>query len=194
MWRVRQSDDAQAFAQLVRRWEKPIQALCARMVGDAQGAEDLAQETFARVFGRRRDYEPTGRFSTFLWRVALNLCHDELRRVKRRRETFLADAGTGEEDADPATDAPAPDGCLVERERADSVRRALLNLDETYRSVVVLRHYEGLKFREIAEVLEIPEGTVKSRMAEALGQLHRSLRATLHETESHERSTPPPRR
>ena len=186
MWRVKLEDDPQAFAQLVRRWEKPIQALCLRMVGDPQGAEDLAQEAFARVFGRRKEYESSGRFSTFLWRVALNLCYDELRRLKRRRELFLADAPAGEAEEGPASGCPAPDLCLVEQERAETIRLALLRLDEAYRSVVVLRHFEGLKFREIAEVLEIPEGTVKSRMAEALDQLNRILRHSFNESESHE--------
>jgi RNA polymerase sigma-70 factor, ECF subfamily len=79
---------------------------------------------------------------------------------------------------------PGPDLILVERERAGTVRQALLQLSEPYRAVVVLRHYEGLKFREIGEVLEIPEGTVKSRMAEALAQLNRILSRSLNERET----------
>ena len=81
MWRVKLHDDPQAFARLVSRWERPIQRLCARMTGDAHRAEDLAQTAFVRVFARRADWEPAGRFSTFLWRIALNLCYDELRRT-----------------------------------------------------------------------------------------------------------------
>src|SRR5579863_5560747 len=81
MWRVKMEDDPQAFAQLVRRWEKPIQALCARMTGDAHRGEDLTQEAFSRVFAWRKNYEASGRFSTLLWRVALNLCYNELRKV-----------------------------------------------------------------------------------------------------------------
>src|SRR5687768_633492 len=80
MWRVKMDDDAEAFADLVARWEKPIQRLCARMLGDIHRGQDLTQEAFARVFARRKNYEPTGKFSTFLWRVALNLCYDELRK------------------------------------------------------------------------------------------------------------------
>ena len=63
MWRVKMEDDPQAFDQLVKRWEKPIQSLCARMTGDVHRGEDLAQETFSRVFTRRKDYEPSGKFS-----------------------------------------------------------------------------------------------------------------------------------
>jgi RNA polymerase sigma-70 factor (ECF subfamily) len=186
MWRVKMEDDPQAFARLVERWEKPIQRLCTRMTGDSHQGEDLAQETFARLFARRQAYEPSGRFSTFLWRMALNLCYDELRKINRRREFSLdeADRTIGDGPEQFIADEPAPDRVLAERERAESVRRALLELAQPYRVVVVLRHYEGLKFRQIAEVLDIPEGTVKSRMVEALNQLNRMLSHTLKEKDS----------
>ena len=178
MARVREADDERAFAQLVRRWEGPIQRLCARMLGDPHRGEDLGQEVFARVFARRRDYQPSGRFSTWLWRIAVNLCYDELRRRRRRAEASLDDETepASEGTADWVAPDPAPDEALAAREEAEQVRQAMLQLPEVYRSVLVLRHYEDLKFREIAEVLELPEGTVKSRMAEAMTQLSRHLR------------------
>ena len=178
MWRVKLQDDAEAFASLMSRWQKPIENLCIRMTGDLHRAEDLAQTAFARIFARRADWEPIGKFSTFLWRVALNLCHDELRRAKRRGECSL-DALDEAGDSQPdfiASEDPAPDEQADSRERAELVRNALLKLATHYREVVVLRHYEGLKFHEIGEVLAIPEGTVKSRMAEALTQLNRLLK------------------
>src|SRR6185503_9547966 len=97
MWRVKMSDDPQAFAALVERWQKPIHSLCARMTGDVHRAQDLAQDAFGRLFARRKDYEPVGRFSTFLWRIALNLCYDELRRIKRRSELPLDATAEDEE-------------------------------------------------------------------------------------------------
>jgi RNA polymerase sigma-70 factor (ECF subfamily) len=183
MWRVQTRDDPHAFARLVQRWQWPIRSLCARMTGDVHRGEDLAQETFARLFARRKDYQPTGKFSTYLWRIALNLCYDELRRVNRHGVTSL-DADDGEAISalkEFVAGEPGPDASLIERERADLVRQALLRLPETHRGVVALRHYEGLKFREIAEVLDIPEGTVKSRMAEGLSQLGRWLKPRLDE-------------
>jgi RNA polymerase sigma-70 factor (ECF subfamily) len=178
MERVRNGDDPGAFALLVRRWESPIRRLCARMIGDAHRAEDLAQEAFARLFARRKHYRPVARFSTFIRRIAVNLCYDELRRRKRRSECPLEDGG-GEahaaRDCLTASGGP-PDAVAAEKEHAELVRAAVLRLPEHYRAVVVLRHYEGLKFREIAEVLEIPPGTVKSRMAEALCRLARDPR------------------
>jgi RNA polymerase sigma-70 factor, ECF subfamily len=178
MWRVKMQNDPQAFARLVARWERPIQRLCARMTGDVHRAEDLAQTAFARVFARRATWEPTGRFSTFLWRIALNLCHDELRRLQRRAE-FSLDALEEESGAGPesfAADEPLPDEQADSQERHELVRRAVLKLSPQHREVVVLRHYENLKFREIGEVLGIPGGTVKSRMAEALSQLNKLLK------------------
>ena len=179
MWRVQTHDDESAFAQLVRRWEGPIQRLCVRMTGDPHRGEDLAQEAFSRVFARRKHYEPSGRFSTWLWRIAVNLCYDELRRRQRRSESSLDDMCGEAIAALEAFVAPAPDRLMVEQERGEMVRQALMRLSETYRTVLVLRQYEDLKFREIAEVLDVPEGTVKSRMAEALSQMSRLLRPML---------------
>jgi RNA polymerase sigma-70 factor (ECF subfamily) len=180
MWRVQTQDDERAFAQLVKRWETPIQRLCARMTCDPHRGEDLSQEAFARVFAKRKEWQPSGRFSTWLWRIAVNLCYDELRRLKRRGETALNDEDD-ERDRVMSVQAftapePAPDLSMVTRERGEMVRQALSRIPEAYRVVLVMRHYEDLKFREIAEVLDIPEGTVKSRMAEALSQMARLLK------------------
>jgi len=178
MWRVKMQEDPQAFARLMARWEGPIQRLCARMTGDPHRAEDLSQTAFARVFARRADWEPSGKFSTFLWRIALNLCHDELRKTKRRGELSLDAIGdeTGEVEEIFAADDPSPDVQADTSERGELVRLAMQELPAHYRAVVVLRHYEQLKFHEIAELLGIPEGTAKSRMAEALTLLHRRLK------------------
>ena len=186
MWRVKMEDDSQAFAELVHRWEQPIRRLCARMTGDEHRGEDLAQEAFIRLFARRKDYEPTGKFSTFLWRVALNLCYDELRRIKRRKESSLDEGLEGESGyAEVALESPGPDGQAVASDRAQLVREALAKLPDPYRAVVILRHYEGLKFREIGVLLDIPEGTVKSRMSEALSQLSRLLNRELSDDRPH---------
>lgn len=188
MWRVQMHDDAQAFAELVRRWEEPIRRLGVRILGDVHRAEDVAQEAFARVFTHRREFDPAARFSTWLWRIALNLCRDELRRRDRRRETPWTGAGAGGEEgarepgegpvpaAEPVSEGAGPAEETERLERAEAVRRAVLRLPEPYREVVALRHYEGLRFQEVAEVLGIPEGTVKSRMVEALDRLETFLR------------------
>jgi RNA polymerase sigma-70 factor, ECF subfamily len=181
MWRVKTHDDHHEFSRLVKRWEEPIRRLCARMTGDPHRAEDLRQETFLRLFERRKEYQVTGRFSTYLWRIALNLCYDELRRQERRLE-FVRDQEPGEAPGDVpdcAAECPGPDARAAQQEEGELVRQALGRLPEIYRTVIVLRHYEDMKLAKIAEILEIPEGTVNSRMAEALARLSRMLETKL---------------
>jgi RNA polymerase sigma-70 factor (ECF subfamily) len=181
MWRVQMQDDPQAFAELVRRWEQPIQRLCTRMTGSVDKSQDLAQEAFARLFARRKAYKLGGNFAAYLRRIALNLCYDELRRSGARREISLTpeDEQDTPRDERLAADGPTPDEQLDQQETGRAVRQALAALPEQYRSIVVLRHYENLKFREIAEVLGLPEGTVKTRMTEALNELSRHLKRSL---------------
>ena len=191
MLRVKSDGDSRAFASLVTRWEEPIRRLCTRMMGDAYRGDDLKQETFARLFAKRASYEPTGKFSTYLWRIALNICHDELRRVHRRRELFpQAEPEEGENlMAEFKDDNLTPDLRVVQAEEGELVRRALMRLPEIYRTVLVLRHYQGLKLSEIAETLEIPLGTVNSRMAEALAKLTRLLEPQFDQANSPRSST-----
>ncbi len=182
MWRVQSHDDPEAFAEIVRRWEGPIRNLCQRMTADLHRAEDLAQETFARLFARRREWQPTAKLSTYLWRIAINLCHDENRRRTRNGEVPLETGEDGESPALITVFHPTPHDQLETEERAEQVRAALLRVSEPFRTVLVLRHYEGLKFREIADVLHVPEGTVKSRMVEGITQLTRLLQPALSDS------------
>ncbi len=185
MWRVQTHDDPDAFAHLVARWEEPIRRLGVRILGDDHKARDVTQEAFARIYSKRKDFQHGCKFSTFLWGVATNLCLDELRRVKRRREfTVLPetqDSGETEVWADLPSAEQTPDEAAARDENSRAVREAVSRLPEHYRCVVVLRHYEDLKFREIAEVLGIPEGTVKSRMSEALSLLGHALQGAVSE-------------
>ena len=181
MWRVQAGGDHAAFADLVRRWEAPIQRLCARLTGDEHRAQDLAQEVFARIFAHRDSFQHGAKFSTYLWRVTLNHTYSELRRPRNWRETLLDQPTDGEHTGfdEFSADTPSPAEETTRRETNDAVRTALSVLPEHYRSVLVLRHYESLKFREIADVLGLPEGTVKTRMTEALSEMARLLRRTL---------------
>ena len=171
MWRVQTQDDHRSFALVMDRWRPRIRQLCVRMTGNPHLGDDLTQEVFARVFEKRKDFDPARRFSTWLWRIALNRCTDELRRAARANELSLDDEGNRSAALESClAEVRTPCERLVEQEEAEFVRQALQRLPEMYRTVLVLRHYENMKLREIAEVLEIPEGTVNSRMAEALSQ------------------------
>lgn len=191
MVRVKEQGDHEAFAVLVNRWQGPITRLCVRMMTDEQRGEDLAQETFAKLFRKRESYKPIGKFSTYLWRVAMNMCYDELRKRKHQWEREFEQLNTeGEERHDRiAVLEETPMDETVKNEEADMVRAALAKLPETYRSVLVLRHYEGLKLREIAEILKIPAGTVNSRMAEALTRLSRTLGPKLSKSQPQSNAT-----
>jgi RNA polymerase sigma-70 factor (ECF subfamily) len=175
--RVKQDEDERAFAQLVARWEQPVLRLCTKMTGDAHRAEDLTQETFTKVFSNRNEFRPGGKFSTWLWRIALNLCYDELRKCRSRRESFSGESSLdGSEDLEePRSEAPPPDLLLAAREECELARAALLRLSHEHRSVLVLRYCEGLKLREVAEILQLPETTVSSRLAVALDRIARLL-------------------
>jgi len=176
MQRLQTRNDHQAFAQLVSRWEQPILGLCAKMTGDLSHAEDLKQEVFARVFAKRGTFQSGTRFSTWLWRIALNLCFDELRRRRRRAESSL-DLTTA--DDAPATEIvaedPPPDLRAAISEETQLVRASLMQLPETLRAVLVLRFCEDLKLREVAEILGLPESTVRDRLAGGLTQMTRLL-------------------
>ncbi len=171
-----QRGDEGAFTRLVERWRVAVWRLCTRMTGDAHRGEELAQEAFARLFGARATYRSRARFSTYLWRIAVNLCHDERRRVERRKEEPVSPAAFDAAPSATGAGSEPIDRVMVAEEQAALVRSALARLPESHRAMVVLRHYEGLKFREIAEVLDIPEGTVKSRMAHSLTELARHLK------------------
>lgn len=179
MWRVQTEDDHSAFALLVERWREKIRQLCIRMTGNVHLGDDLVQEVFARVFDKRREFKGASKFSTWLWRIAVNRCYDEMRRPMNRAITESLDDESGTVVLDiVAPDANTPRDTFAAQEEAELVRQGLMQLPEHYRTVLVLRHYENLKLREIAEVLDIPEGTVNSRMAEALAQLTRLLEPT----------------
>ncbi len=173
-----QAGDLRSFDTLVKRWEKQLLNYCYRMVNDIALAEDLRQEIFLRIYRSAKTYRPTAQFSTWMYRIATNLCLDTLAKQQRRKETPIAayleseSEGVDERLIDPSD---APDTVVVKKETETRVRSALARLPEDQRIVVIMRHYNGMKFREIAEVLECPISTVKSRMAAGLERLNKML-------------------
>lgn len=178
-----QEGDSSAFNLLVWRWEKPLYNFIYKYVGDATLAEDLVQDTFIRVLKSIRRYTHLGSFSTWLYRIAINLCKDHIKR-KRLPLISLHDyytTGSGERIyvQDRIQDEGArTDESLKAEEREELVRRLLASLPEEERIVILLKEYQELTFREIAEVLDVPEGTVKSRLYHALRSMRESLERT----------------
>ncbi|NCC50677.1 MAG: sigma-70 family RNA polymerase sigma factor [Spartobacteria bacterium] len=161
MNRVR-ADDREAFCALVRRHQQALLNFFARMGADTD-KEDLAQDTFVRLYKSRATYEPRARFTTFLYRLARNVWIDDLRKRIRKEEVFVHTAEEWE----------APDAvchAAVCDARMD-VQSALDSLSDKLRMVMILRVYQGLEYDEIAEALTIPPGTVKSRINLAMSRL-----------------------
>lgn len=180
MWQVQTNDDVQAFAQLMKRWRRPINRLCARVTGDIHLAEDLCQETFTKVFFRRKQYRPKAKFSTWLWQIALNLCYSRLRKTQSRLDRQSDSACASNPIAFEAIcEQPTPDQGLLAQEQAELVRQALLRLGEASRLILILRYCEGMKLCDVAAKLGIPEATAASRCAVALARLARTLERDL---------------
>lgn len=181
---VRAGDEA-AFAELVRRYRNQITNYIYRVTGDYDSAVDLAQETFLRVYRAAERYQTSYAFSTYIYRIATNLAISELRQRKRRRLVsltgfFPSRDGASEPAAfDPADGRQLQDAALVEGERRAAITRAINSLPEKYRVPLVLRDVEERSYEEIARILEMSEGTVKSRISRARSFLRDKLRQYL---------------
>ncbi len=173
--------DHDAFAELVGRYRNKITSYIYRMTNDYDGAVDLAQETFLRVYRAAGRYQTTHEFSTYIYRIATNLAISELRKRKRRRVvslTGLLASSDGQEtrDFDAPDERPLQDVSLVDSERRAVIKRAIATLPDKYRAPLVLRDVEGKSYDEIALILRTSEGTVKSRINRARNFLRDKMR------------------
>ncbi len=163
--------DAEAFGELVRRWERRIFALTYGMLGREEDARDATQETFLAAFRNLRGFRGEAKVSSWLHRIAVNQCISRQRRSKVRGESALEDEH--ETHATPVNYSPAR---MAEgRQETAAVRRAINSLPLELRQVVVMKEFEELTFREIADALDLPLSTVKSRLYTALKQLQMRL-------------------
>jgi RNA polymerase sigma-70 factor (ECF subfamily) len=172
-----------AFATLVDRYRARIINLVCRFINDRDRAQEIAQEVFLRVFIHRERYRPSGKFSTWLYTIAVNLAKNEIRRRVRSRGIVSLDGlleQAGDSSRIMADHGPRPDRRLRQREIQERVEKAISDLPEKYREVIVLRDVQQLSYEEIEEVLGIPGGTVRSRINRARASLQESL-ATLVE-------------
>jgi RNA polymerase sigma-70 factor (ECF subfamily) len=176
--------DEDAFAELVSRYRNPITSYIYRMINDYDGAVDLAQETFVRVYRAADRYQQSHAFSTYIYRIATNLAISELRKRKRRRLIsltgfFQSNDGTEPREFNPPDERPLQDHEMVDAERRNAVQRAISTLPEKYRAPLILRDVDGRSYEEISRILQTSEGTVKSRISRARGFLREKMRAYL---------------
>jgi RNA polymerase sigma-70 factor (ECF subfamily) len=193
-------EDAQAVAMLVRRcvagdvvaWEEIVQRynrriynICYRFAGSPDDAQDLTQEVFIKMFRTMNSYDAErGAFMTWVTTITRNLLVDHFRKSKHDRVTESLDAPPSEhEDAMPMSEkiedkAPPADASVQSRETRETVHRALQKLSPELREAVILRDLQDMDYREIATVLKVPEGTVKSRINRGRAELARLLQRT----------------
>jgi RNA polymerase sigma-70 factor (ECF subfamily) len=169
--------DTNAFGTLVLRHRQMVLGIAYRVCGDAALADDIAQETFIRAWDRLHTYRPEGNLRGWLCRIASNLTIDALRRHK---PTVNIEAVTYDGGALAASNG-RPEAAALQSERATAVRGAIMNLPVQTRMALVLREYQGLSYQEIADHLDIPLGTVKSRLNDARRRLKAALAAYVEE-------------
>lgn len=169
--------DHPAFAELVNTYQKRVYTLALRMSRNAEDAFDLSQEIFLRVYKSLTFFKGESSFSTWLYRLAYNACLDHARRAARRREQPLVtrDADGEEHAADWADVRYSPEAAFEKTELREAIVAAMQRLTPEHRAILILRDIEGLSYAEIAEALELEEGTVKSRLARGRESLRRVL-------------------
>jgi RNA polymerase sigma-70 factor (ECF subfamily) len=170
-----------AYRELIRRYERPVFSLIYRMVRDRELAEDLAQETFVKALNAIESYRPEFKFSSWIFKIANNAAIDQLRR--RELDTLSLDGSPNAETAD-AVEATAlqisdrnetPLEELEARELGGAIEIAIARLRPEYRACILLRHVEGRPYEEIAEMLDLPLGTVKTYIHRARNELRQAL-------------------
>ena len=167
--------DEQAFREIVRRLEGRVAATVIGMLGPGPEADDVGQETFVRLYRALPKFRGDSTLASYVTRIAINLCRNEWQRRKRRSDIFVRD------ESDQADNVPGPAGDAESLPERDLIRRALLQLAAEYREVIVLRLMDGFSTREAAGILDMPEGTVTSRLARGQMKLRAILEPMLKE-------------
>jgi len=169
-----QRGDPYAFDVLVGRWDRKIQGAIYRIMGPEEDARDLCQETLLKAYRALGTFKKEARFSSWLYQIALNVCRDRLRRRKARPQVSLDELMDAGEIA-PAGRGPSPLELIEARDLSRAVAAAVESLPQEQREVIVLKEYQGLTFLEIAQALDLPISTVKTRLYRGLSQLRQRL-------------------
>ena len=169
-----QEGDAAAFEELVSRWDRKIHGAIYRVVGGDEDARDLCQEAFLKAYRGLGTFKREARFSSWLYQIAINVCRDRLRR-RRGKTAVSLDKMEEEPGRSLRTSAPSPLELVEARDVRRQVEQAMATLSADEREVVILKEYQDLTFPEIAEVLDVPLSTVKTRLYRGLSQLRHRL-------------------
>jgi len=167
--------DTESFNQLVLRWERPIYALAYRVIGREDDARDVCQETFLRAFRGLGAFRGQAKFSSWLYRIALNLCRDWIRRERRAPFVAAPDGVDVVEMAAERSSVESIEDYLARQETSRAIVRAMRALTEEQRTAIILKEYQGLTFQEIADLVSCPLSTVKTRVYQGLLVLRREM-------------------
>jgi len=167
--------DVESFNQLVLRWERPIYSLAYRVLGREEDARDVAQETFLRAFRALPGFKGQAKFSSWLYRIALNLCRDWLRRQRRAPVQQIPEGVDPVELVGSAGPVESIEELVARRELSEAVAGAMALLPEEQRTAIILKEYHGMTFQEIADLQGCPLSTVKTRLYQGLTVLRRHL-------------------
>lgn len=172
------SQNAEAFGEIVRRWERKIFALCFGMLNREDDARDALQETFVAAYRNLKNFRGEAKVSSWLHRIAVNQCLTIKRRARVRSEEFLDETESAEDRTFVAPANLSPARTTEQSERMALVRQAVLALPEDLRQVILMKEFEEMTFQEISDALQLPLSTVKSRLYTALKQLRLKLERT----------------
>jgi RNA polymerase sigma-70 factor (ECF subfamily) len=167
--------DADSFNQLVLRWERPIYALAYRTLGREEDARDVCQETFLRAYRALKGFRSEAKFSSWLYRIALNLCRDWIRRQRRTPVVQLPEDVDVMELAAEREPTDSIENVIARHDLTRLVERAMAKLPEEQRTAIILKEYHGMTFQEIADLSGCPLSTVKTRLYQGLAVLRRDL-------------------
>jgi RNA polymerase sigma-70 factor, ECF subfamily len=167
--------DVESFDQLILRWERPIFALAYRVIGREEDARDVCQETFMRAFRALPGFKGEAKFSSWLYRIALNLCRDWIRRQRRAPVSQLPEDTDAIELAAVGGPAESIEDLVSRRELTSLVEAAMARLPTEQRTAIILKEYHGMTFQEIADLQGCPLSTVKTRLYQGLTVLRRQL-------------------
>ena len=172
--------DVDSFNELILRWERPIYALAYRVIGREDEARDVCQEAFLRAFRALPGFKGEAKFSSWLYRITLNLCRDWIRRHRRAPVSQMPDGVDPIEMASEAGPVESIEDLAARRELTLVVERAMTLLPEEQRTAIILKEYHGMTFQEIADLQGCPLSTVKTRLYQGLTVLRRELSRNGH--------------
>ena len=170
-----QGGDVESFNQLIVRWERPIYALAYRVIGREEDARDVCQDAFLRAYRALPGFKGQAKFSSWLYRIALNLCRDWIRRQRRAPVQQLPEDTEASELAGETGPVESIEELVARRELTAIVEEAMSVLSEEQRTAIILKEYHGMTFQEIADMQGCPLSTVKTRLYQGLSLLRRRL-------------------